>query len=117
MKMLKKYLLYLTRWQLSTPILSIVLILLHSIGPLWATIVANLIGGLIFFWIDKLIFRRKAKLPLWEIKENVCCNDCGTKDTCYRIVSWGKYDKSEDSATPRYRCKKCSIKKMNTIKS
>ena len=57
MKLLKKYILYLIRWQLSTPILAIVLYLLSNMSTLWATIIANFIGGLIFFWIDKLIFK------------------------------------------------------------
>ena len=56
--MIKKYLLYLLRWQLSTPILALILYLLHT-NELIETIIANLIGGLIFFWIDKLIFKGK----------------------------------------------------------
>ena len=55
--MIRKYLLYIVRWQLSTPILAICLIWLSSLGEIWATIVANFIGALIFFWIDKLIFK------------------------------------------------------------
>ena len=58
MKTMKKYALYLLRWQLSTPILAICLIWLAGLGELWATIVANLIGGLIFFWVDKWIFKK-----------------------------------------------------------
>jgi hypothetical protein len=46
----KRYGLYLLRWQASTPILAGVGILLVSIGQFVAAIVANLIGGLIFFW-------------------------------------------------------------------
>ena len=57
MKLLKKYFLYLVRWQLSTPILAIVLKLLSNMSTLSATIIANLIGGLIFFWVDKKIFK------------------------------------------------------------
>ena len=55
--MIRKYLLYIVRWQLSTPILAICLIWLSSLGEIWSTIIANFIGALIFFWIDKLIFR------------------------------------------------------------
>ena len=54
--MKKKYLLYLFRWQLSTPILAIVLYLLHT-TTLLETIIANLVGGLIFFWVDRVIFK------------------------------------------------------------
>ena len=55
--MIKKYILYLLRWQLSTPILAICCCGFGSFGVLSATVLANLIGGLIFFWVDKLIFR------------------------------------------------------------
>ena len=56
---MKKFLLYLLRWQLSTPILALVLLLMKDWNYLIATIVANLIGGIIFFWIDKWIFKDK----------------------------------------------------------
>lgn len=54
--MLKRYLFYLIRWQLSTPILTLVLTWLSDMDTLLATIIANLIGGLIFFWVDSFIF-------------------------------------------------------------
>lgn len=114
MKLMKKYGLYLIRWQLSTPILAIVLKLLSNMNTLTATIIANLIGGLIFFWVDKFIFRKKSDVPLWEIKDDVECYDCHKKNKGYRIVEWGNYDRSEDK-NPQYRCKECSIKKMKTI--
>lgn len=57
--MIKKYLLYLLRWQLSTPILAICFIFLNKFGSVTASIIANLIGGLLFFWIDKWIFEYK----------------------------------------------------------
>jgi hypothetical protein len=53
---LKKFVLYLLRWQLSTPILALVLYLLHT-NEITETIIANLIGGTIFFWVDKKIFK------------------------------------------------------------
>ena len=53
----KQYLIYLLRWQLSTPILALsIFIFTIYTNEFVATIIANLIGGLIFFWIDKLIF-------------------------------------------------------------
>ena len=55
--MVIKYLLYLLRWQLSTPILAIVTARFAYLGYWQAAIIANLIGGIIFFWIDRLIFR------------------------------------------------------------
>jgi hypothetical protein len=51
---LKRYVLYLFRWQLSTPIMTPVT--LYFGATIKGVIVANLIGGLIFFWIDKYIF-------------------------------------------------------------
>ena len=53
---MKKYLLYLLRWQCSTPVLALVLYLLHT-NEIIETIIANLIGGMIFFWVDKKIFK------------------------------------------------------------
>lgn len=58
---MKKYLLYLLRWQLSTPILAIVLYLLNF-SEIYETIIANLIGGMIFYWVDKKIFSNKGDL-------------------------------------------------------
>lgn len=54
-----KYVLYLIRWQLSTPILALVMSWLGGLGAIAAAMIANLIGGLIFFWIDRLIFKEK----------------------------------------------------------
>lgn len=54
---MKKFTLYLIRWQLSTPILALVLYLLHT-NELVETIVANLIGGIIFYSVDKNIFKK-----------------------------------------------------------
>ena len=116
MDLLKKYSLYLLRWQLSTPILAIVLKLLSNMSTLMATIIANLIGGLIFFWVDKIIFKKKSDIPLWEIKENVKCYDCHKKTNGYRIVQWGNYDRSNDP-NPQYRCKKCSLEKMKIVEN
>lgn len=59
---MKKLLLYLLRWQCSTPILALVLVVLKDYDTLTATVVANLIGGLMFFPIDKLILRKKYEI-------------------------------------------------------
>lgn len=53
-----KYLLYLGRWQLSTPILALVMAKMTVGNGTIKVIIANLIGGLIFFWVDRLIFRK-----------------------------------------------------------
>ena len=50
----RKFLLYLLRWQLSTPILWIAV---KNLGVgISSTVIANLIGGAIFFWVDRFIF-------------------------------------------------------------
>ena len=59
----KRYGLYLLRWQASTPILAGVGIILVSMGQLVAAIIANLIGGLIFFWVDQFIFISEGNIP------------------------------------------------------
>lgn len=53
----KKFTLYLLRWQLSSPILYLCLKHL-SFGAFVNTIIANLIGGSIFYWVDKYIFNK-----------------------------------------------------------
>ena len=54
---MKRYILYLLRWQLSSPILALVLYIL-KINVILETIIANLIGGIIFYWVDKKIFNK-----------------------------------------------------------
>lgn len=56
---MKKFFLYLIRWQLSSPILAICMVWMGGWNVAIATIVANLIGGCIFFWVDKWIFGDK----------------------------------------------------------
>ena len=73
----KLYGLYLVRWQLSTPILAGVLALLGSLGALAATIIANLVGGLIFFWVDRFIFTSETLAAQWEVRDDIRCVDCG----------------------------------------
>jgi hypothetical protein len=56
---MKKFLLYLGRWQASTPILYGVIVGFTALGitnGIIQTVIANLIGGCIFFWVDKKIF-------------------------------------------------------------
>lgn len=57
--MLRKFLLYLLRWQMSTPILAVCVVWFNQYGATVSTVVANLIGGCIFFWVDRLIFNNK----------------------------------------------------------
>ena len=53
-----KLFLYLIRWQLSTPILYLVIDTLE-LPDLQRVVIANLIGALIFFPVDKYIFKIK----------------------------------------------------------
>lgn len=104
--MFKRYSLYLLRWQLSTPILAVCLMYLHF-GVTWNTVVANLVGGLIFFWVDRFIFTSRILAPQWEVAENIICYDCQTPVfRGYRLVKAKNYDRT--SATPQFRCEKCS---------
>ncbi len=112
---LKRYGLYLIRWQLSTPILAGVGIVLASMGQIVAAIIANLIGGLIFFWVDRFIFTSRSLAAQWEVKENIRCVDCGKTTRGYRLVKTGTYDRSEDKE-PEFRCEECSIKKSRDLK-
>jgi len=112
--MLKKYLFYLIRWQLSTPILAVVLYLLGNADKTLAAVVANFIGGLIFFWIDRIIFKTTAKNPLWEIEDNVVCHDCGKTGRGYRIAEWLGYNRLQDPK-PQFRCDVCKDRKFSEV--
>ena len=112
----KRYLLYLIRWQLSTPILAAVLYFLASMSALTATIIANLIGGLIFFWVDQFIFTSQSLAAQWEIREQIRCADCGTIARGYRLVRAKNYDRTED-AHPQFRCENCSKRKSEELKA
>lgn len=115
MNLVKQYVLYLLRWQLSSPILAGVLILMSSQNQWTATIVANFIGGLVFFWIDKYIFRNSARFPLWEVQEDIKCVDCGQLARGYRLVKTNNYDRTNDKS-PEFRCERCSCNKLQKLK-
>lgn len=51
-----KFCLYLIRWQLSTPILAAMLLVMADFNTFTATVVANLAGAAVFFWLDRWIF-------------------------------------------------------------
>lgn len=54
---MKRFIIYLMRWQLSGVILAPCIALLKDYGSIACAVVGNLIGGIIFYWIDKLIFK------------------------------------------------------------
>lgn len=111
--MIKRYLLYLIRWQMSTPILAICLAFLHF-GVTWNTVIANLVGGIIFFWLDMYIFTSRNLNPLWEIKEDGTCYDCKFKGRVFRLVKAINYDRTNDKH-PQFRCSECSGKKIQQL--
>lgn len=110
----KQYAIYLVRWQLSTPILALVLIALAGINKLFATVVANLIGGLIFFWVDRFIFNSPLLKAQWEVQDNIECYDCGITARGYRLIKTANYDKSKSA--PKFRCEPCSQKKTQLLR-
>ncbi|MFZ0005477.1 MAG: hypothetical protein WCC86_00580 [Methanoregula sp.] len=112
----KRYALYLLRWQASTPILAGVGILLAEMGYLIAAVIANLIGGLIFFWVDQFIFTSQTLAAQWDVKENITCVDCGRVARGYRLVRSGDYDKTND-VVPEFRCEECSKKKAEELRN
>lgn len=111
----KRYFLYLIRWQLSTPTLAIVLVWLATLNQWVAVVIANLIGGLIFFWVDKFIFTSQKLANQWEVKENIVCADCGDVKRGYRLVKTKNYDRINDK-NPQFRCEKCSQMKIEKLK-
>jgi hypothetical protein len=112
----KRYLLYLMRWQLSTPILAFCMVLFLSLGTTWATVIANLIGGMIFYFVDKFIFQSRILNSSWQIKENISCVDCDNICRGYRLVESENYNKISDK-NPEFRCEKCSESKSQVLRA
>ena len=76
---------------------------------------ANLIGGLIFFWVDRFIFTTDKLRSQWEVVENVQCKDCGRVSRGYRLVKTSNYDKTK--AAPEFRCEACSVEKSSKLRA
>lgn len=109
---MRRFILYLVRWQLSTPILWLVV---RNLGAgLWQTIVANLIGGAIFFWVDRFIFTSKA-VEMWQLKEKGICDDCGKETSLWRLVLAPNYDRRQSEA--KFFCMECSKKRTDHLRS
>ena len=110
-KNIRKFILYLIRWQLSTPILWIVVKQL-GVG-IWSTVIANLIGGAIFFWVDKFIFTSYA-VEVWQFKDKGICDQCGKEESLWRLTAAPNYDKR--NAPPQFLCMECSKKKTDELR-
>jgi hypothetical protein len=114
---MKRFVLYLARWQASTPVLWLVVSQLGA--GLDATVLANLIGGSIFFWIDKVIFRNRVRVE-WEVQPAGVCSDCGETGRVRRLVlapggsSRSEYDRRLDEQ-PQFRCTACSATKIASL--
>ena len=103
---------YLMRWQLSTPILWLVV---RNLGAgIWATVIANLIGGMIFFWVDRFIFTSYA-IEVWQFKDKGRCDACGKVENLWRLVKAPHYDKR--SSAPCFLCMQCSKKKTEELRA
>lgn len=109
----KRFGAYFLRWQLSSPILGVVIWLVPD--PIWGTVLANAIGACIFYWVDRFIFNSKSLSTEWEVKHGDC-GECGKQNVrVYRIVKGKKYDRSKDKA-PKFRCETCSVVKEQELK-
>ena len=109
---MRRFVLYMIRWQLSTPILWLVV---RNLGAgLWPTVVANLIGGSIFFWVDKFIFTSKA-VEMWHVKEKGICDECGKETSLWRLVLAPSYDRRD--AEPKFFCEECSKKRTDALRN
>jgi hypothetical protein len=73
----------------------------------------------VFWFVDKAIFKSHFKIPafypLWQIKENVVCADCGEICEGYRLVKTKNYDKLSDPQ-PEFRCKTCRERKLQELR-
>jgi hypothetical protein len=114
-----KFLLYLARWQTSSLILSPAISLFNG-TPIWGTptswlsaSVANLVGGCIFFWVDRFIFTSKT-VEMWHVIPNGTCDQCGKVTELWRLTLAPGYDKRQDE--PKYLCMGCSKIKTDQLR-
>jgi len=121
MNIIPKYLIYLLRWQLSTPILAPVIAFFKHSPSVFGTAedwtgsaIANLIGGLIFFWVDRYIFSSDKLGAIWQIQENIQCVECGKIARGYRLAKTAGYDKTKNA--PQFRCEECSLIKSASLR-
>ncbi len=111
---IKRYLFYLARWQLSTPILAVCIYLFQFGGTAAATILANLIGGLLFFWVDRYIFKSDW-FEVWQISKG-SCDGCGKPaDVLFRLVRAPGYNRLDSQ--PVFLCMECSRKKTAVLRN
>jgi len=114
-----RFVLYLGRWQLSSPILAPIVALFTG-SPIWGTwqtwagtITANLVGASIFYWVDRFIFTSKA-VEMWHFKESGMCDKCGKESSLWRLTLAPNYDKR--NAVPKFLCHECSKIKTDELR-
>jgi len=112
--LIKRYILYLIRWQLSTPILAVIVNAIK--GPVAGAVTANFVGGLIFFWVDRFIFTSNRIEVIWHYKDDVVCADCGKIVDGRRLVKALGYDRTDDP-NPQFRCLECSNRKLQELRA
>lgn len=119
----RRYLLYLIRWQLSTPLLAPIVAFFKESDAMFGTRedwmaagIANLIGGLVFYWVDRFIFTSESLSASWEVMEDVKCADCGKLCRGYRIVKTANYDRIRDKH-PEFRCEEHSKEMTMKLRS
>jgi len=81
---------------------------------IWATVTANLIGGSIFFWIDRFIFTSYA-VEVWQFKDKGTCDNCGKEENLWRLVRAPNYDKRDTK--PIFLCRECSKAKTDALRA
>ena len=109
--MIRRFILYLFRWQLSTPILWLVV---RNLGVgISSTVIANLIGASIFFWVDRFIFTSKA-VEMWHFKERGKCDNCGKETGLWRLVLAPNYDRRQSE--PKFFCMRCSKSRTDELR-
>jgi hypothetical protein len=118
---MKRFTLYLLRWQASTPILAPIVAWFSGSSNWMGTpeswlgsAVANLIGGSIFYWVDRFIFTSGA-VEVWNFKDNGICDQCGKEESLWRLVKAPNYDKSQHE--PKFLCMKCSKAKTDELRA
>jgi hypothetical protein len=118
--MVRKFVLYFIRWQMSSPILAIVIAIVKG-SPNWfgtaedwySAAIANAIGASIFFWVDRFIFTSKA-VEMWHVIKEGTCDNCGKVTELWRLTLAPGYDKRQDE--PKYLCMECSKKKTDQLR-
>jgi hypothetical protein len=79
-----------------------------------AGFVSNLVGGCVFFWVDRFIFTSKA-VEMWHVIKEGTCDNCGKVTELWRLTLAPGYDKRKDD--PKYLCMECSKKKTDGLRA